>query len=1010
MSSKSDENLHLRIEIPTRGIETKVTKKFPVTASFDDVINSVKCSLNPLLMNIEFLLKTPDMKSVYQGQDTLQRCGIRNMAEFLMVPVDEGEVLSLLSASSLKADLRRRSASLNTRSSREMSIAGAFIKCGYLVVRVQHRRTNTRKRRWCMMKPNKLFIFANAKDTQPIDTLDLIGDRMSILDSDTVIPRASSGKNALFTPRNESGDMLDSAGLIPIMLIVTQDGASYKLYAEGEEDAKSWRESYSNSRKLDPSTGSETSVKNASVAGYLVRRVHGGGSGSGNKFGKLIGSSLYFSDTPTDPNAQKVELFSQRILFYEDKREIEVSSLGDAGFTMQFACDSDFAEWLHALRTTLPNFVSSGTEFLTVDLKQNVVKSGWMLKKKTSRRFSSAKKRWFVLKGNKLYYMHAPSDEHPIGSVDLLHSQATFYDTVDAEDARPDPRIELVTADGVYVLRLPGPASSAVAELKEWCDCIQANCVGIPFNVVHKQHVDFDLNWSVGNPPDLFAFQEKIGAGAFASVYQGRHRDTGFVLAIKILKLQESTAKTLQQEIDVLRKCHSPQIVSYFGTCRMPGQLWVLTELCRCGSLKDLMKQTFETLNEAQISYVCVETLKGLCYLHAMNIIHHDIKAGNILLTEEGQVKLADFGVSQQFRNTDQVIADNYIGSPLYMSPEVLRKSVYSAKTDVWSLGITVIELAEGAPPNVGVTSFTRLLQLHEKAPPKLHTGGWSSVLHDFIAHCLVVDPAARSSPVDLLTHPFLRTVQKADVIMPLVTQCLKMHDDNKESIPEEFVPPEVAEAISAQKAAAKKNGKGGHCASMSSPGIILDSPTSSSSSPSSSLSSPSIKRRSGLVVKSGLEISEPHRKAPSTDTPLKEEVPVAGTDSIGPPPGTPPKIKGPADLIPPGGQQDSIGPPPGTPPALSPIKNETDSIGPPPTTPPPPSVTPPTQSIPVPKILISEAQKQETSEGTPFSDPNEALELMQKLSTSDPPPPAAAPEDSSKKKSKRHSFRSKKS
>ena len=103
-----------------------------------------------------------------------------------------------------------------------------------------------------------------------------------------------------------------------------------------------------------------------------------------------------------------------------------------------------------------------------------------------------------------------------------------------------------------------------------------------------------------------------------------------------------------------------------------------MMDYCGCGSIKDVMKKTKETLNEPQLSFVCAETLKGLIYLHNMKIIHHDIKAGNLLLTERGEVKLADFGVAQQY-NTDSAQAADYIGSPLYMSPEVLKKTVYTA-------------------------------------------------------------------------------------------------------------------------------------------------------------------------------------------------------------------------------------------------------------------------------------------------------------------------------------------
>ena len=105
-------------------------------------------------------------------------------------------------------------------------------------------------------------------------------------------------------------------------------------------------------------------------------------------------------------------------------------------------------------------------------------------------------------------------------------------------------------------------------------------------------------------------------------------------------KHREAIRKALEQEIDVLKKCNSPNIVSYFGSCSKEDQLWILMDFCACGSIKDVMKSTLETLDEVQLAFVCTETLKGLIYLHNMKIIHHDIKAGNLLLTEKGEVKL----------------------------------------------------------------------------------------------------------------------------------------------------------------------------------------------------------------------------------------------------------------------------------------------------------------------------------------------------------------------------------
>lgn len=464
------------------------------------------------------------------------------------------------------------------------------------------------------------------------------------------------------------------------------------------------------------------------------------------------------------------------------KLEITISEFGAEGTTLIFDSVETYKEWMEVLREILPpQFVTADGQEMDVNIQENVIKSGYLMKKKITRTFSTTKKRWIVLIGDKLYYARSHQDTRAIGFFELRHTQVNFY-LLDGESGVKDPYLELVTLGGIYTLSHP---ESSEDEIREWGECIRAKCVGLPFNVVHTQHVDFNYNWTMmdsSSPNEVFKFEGEIGEGAYAHVYRAKHIETGFELAVKILKLKESTMRSLQHEIDVLKKCRSPQIVLYFGTCFPAGELWILTEFCRCGSVKDIMKMTFETLDESQMSYIVTETLKGLLYLHKMNIIHHDIKAGNILLTADCHVKLADFGVSQQYKTMENIQAKNFIGSPLYMSPEVLRKSTYNQKTDIWSLGITVIEMAEGAPPHVGLTSFEELLRRHERAPPSFSSPGmWSEEIKDFLGKCLVVDVVERSSPVDLLMHPFLRHGYGPEVLNSLVEQCIKIQESSKQ-------------------------------------------------------------------------------------------------------------------------------------------------------------------------------------------------------------------------------------
>jgi hypothetical protein len=243
----------------------------------------------------------------------------------------------------------------------------------------------------------------------------------------------------------------------------------------------------------------------------------------------LSGTTLFLSESPADQeSAQAIELFSTKIVHSNDKHEISIKTLGEEGFVLAFPTEQEYADWVQALKKSLGVFVTSSVDELAVDLSTNIVKAGYMLKKKANRRFTTTKKRWFVLKGNKLFYSHTHTDVRPLGVIDLLHTQANFYILDDEEDQtsrRKNAQLELVTTGGVYSLKHPEASES---ELREWCEVIRMQCVGIPFNVVHKQHVDFDYKWTGGNPLELFEFQEKIGEGAFAVVHRARHRDTGF--------------------------------------------------------------------------------------------------------------------------------------------------------------------------------------------------------------------------------------------------------------------------------------------------------------------------------------------------------------------------------------------------------------------------------------------------------------------------------------------------
>eukprot|EP01133_Synstelium_polycarpum_P004281 gene4281-4998_t len=301
--------------------------------------------------------------------------------------------------------------------------------------------------------------------------------------------------------------------------------------------------------------------------------------------------------------------------------------------------------------------------------------------------------------------------------------------------------------------------------------------VGLPFNLVHKTHVDFELKWTGANLEDAFEFKEKLGQGGYGAVFKALHRESGTVLAIKVLSITPARIVDIEKEIDLLKKCRCPNVLSYYGSIGKLAELWILMDYCAVGSVKDMMKTCCDTLDEEQIAAVAADVLSGLGYLHSKGIVHLDVKAANILLTEDGQVKMADFGVSQQLQ-TPYGQSSVLIGSPLYMAPELILKAPFNYKADIWSLGITLIELAEGRPPGRGLKSMNQLVEIPNMPPPKLsNPKDWSPMFNEFIAKCLVKEPEQRSSVGELLSHPFIQNAKTTEVLNNLMKQCMQIRE-----------------------------------------------------------------------------------------------------------------------------------------------------------------------------------------------------------------------------------------
>lgn len=293
-------------------------------------------------------------------------------------------------------------------------------------------------------------------------------------------------------------------------------------------------------------------------------------------------------------------------------------------------------------------------------------------------------------------------------------------------------------------------------------------------NLLEKLQVSKDtirrFDHTCTDPTDLFDVKECIGKGNFGDVYKAIEKSTNEVYAVKVVNLEETDddINVLVQEIAFLAQLRSDHITNYYQTLVTDVYMWIVMEYCGGGSCADLLK-CHKQLNEDIVCFIIRETLKGLDYLHGQKKVHRDIKAANILLTTNGMVKLADFGVSGQITQT-HARRDTFVGTPFWMAPEVIsRRSGYNEKVDIWSLGITTIELITGSPPHSDREPMKVLFEIPKNPSPLLTGDKHSDPIKDFVRSCLSKSPKYRPSADELLKSKFIKSCKRGISLVPLI-------------------------------------------------------------------------------------------------------------------------------------------------------------------------------------------------------------------------------------------------
>ncbi|CAF3014613.1 unnamed protein product [Rotaria sp. Silwood2] len=271
------------------------------------------------------------------------------------------------------------------------------------------------------------------------------------------------------------------------------------------------------------------------------------------------------------------------------------------------------------------------------------------------------------------------------------------------------------------------------------------------------------------DPISRFSIKKKIGSGAAGDVDLAIDTKTNTKIAIKRMLWSKQPRKELiVGEILVMKNCRFRSIVNFLDCYLRPNELWIVMEYMNGGQLTQMVEQT--VLDEGQMAAVTKECLEALQFLHSKNIIHRDVKSDNVLVGFDGSIKLTDFGFCAQLASTDS-LRTTMVGTPYWMSPEVIKKLKYDRKVDIWSLGILVIEMIDGSPPYINEQPFRAMCKIAmQEEPPSISAESQARISSDamnFLKHCLQIDPKQRADTAELLEHPFIKHAKPLKSLCP---------------------------------------------------------------------------------------------------------------------------------------------------------------------------------------------------------------------------------------------------